>query len=140
MAQFSGTVKISDLNDFIAPSQACVVSLQGKAPDAKPPAQLLEEVSLLWMNGGEGRYKQLNNVTPSCSLSQCPSCGDQLHSIVAAVLSCNPCVQHACIQQPDHHVAALSLNANMSRTSFGMHMRASMPACFSRMVAQPNTP
>ncbi|KAI8476839.1 MAG: iron hydrogenase [Monoraphidium minutum] len=44
MAQFSGTVKLTDLNDFIAPSQACVVSLQGQqAPDAKPPAQLLEE-------------------------------------------------------------------------------------------------
>jgi hypothetical protein len=45
MAQFSGTVKIGDLNDFIAPSQACVVALQGQAaPDAKPPTQLLEEV------------------------------------------------------------------------------------------------
>ena len=30
MAQFSGAVKISDLNDFIAPSQACVVSLTGQ--------------------------------------------------------------------------------------------------------------
>jgi hypothetical protein len=30
MAQFSGAVKIGDLNDFIAPSQACVVSLQGQ--------------------------------------------------------------------------------------------------------------
>jgi hypothetical protein len=27
---FSGAVKIGDLNDFIAPSQACVVSLQGQ--------------------------------------------------------------------------------------------------------------
>jgi hypothetical protein len=44
MAQFSGTIKLTDLNDFIAPSQACVVSLQGAAPDAKPPMQLLEEV------------------------------------------------------------------------------------------------
>ena len=26
---FSGAVKIGDLNDFIAPSQACVVSLEG---------------------------------------------------------------------------------------------------------------
>lgn len=26
---FSGAVKIGDLNDFIAPSQACVVSLSG---------------------------------------------------------------------------------------------------------------
>jgi len=29
MAAFSGAVKIGDLNDFIAPSQACVVSLEG---------------------------------------------------------------------------------------------------------------
>lgn len=33
MAQFSGAVRIGDLNDFIAPSQACVVSLQGKRLD-----------------------------------------------------------------------------------------------------------
>jgi hypothetical protein len=26
---FSGAVKIGDLNDFIAPSQACVVNLEG---------------------------------------------------------------------------------------------------------------
>ncbi len=27
---FSGAVRITDLNDFIAPSQACVVALNGK--------------------------------------------------------------------------------------------------------------
>jgi len=30
MGQFSGAVKLADLNDFIAPSQACVVSIHGK--------------------------------------------------------------------------------------------------------------
>ena len=29
MANFSGAVRIADLNDFIAPSQQCVVSLSG---------------------------------------------------------------------------------------------------------------
>ena len=29
MAQFSGAVKLADLNDFIAPSQACVVDVDG---------------------------------------------------------------------------------------------------------------
>ena len=29
MAQFSGAVKLADLNDFIAPSQACVVNING---------------------------------------------------------------------------------------------------------------
>ena len=29
MAQFSGAVKLADLNDFIGPSQACVVKLDG---------------------------------------------------------------------------------------------------------------
>lgn len=39
MAQFSGAVKIGDLNDFIAPSQACVVSLQGsKQPNSSNAA------------------------------------------------------------------------------------------------------
>ncbi len=37
MANFSGAVRIADLNDFIAPSQQCVVSLNGdKGADAKP--------------------------------------------------------------------------------------------------------
>jgi hypothetical protein len=31
MANFSGAVKIGDLNDFIAPSQACVLNLDGSA-------------------------------------------------------------------------------------------------------------
>ena len=29
MTQFSGAVKLGDLNDFIAPSQACIVALEG---------------------------------------------------------------------------------------------------------------
>lgn len=29
MAKFSGAVTVTDLNDFIAPSQACVVNLDG---------------------------------------------------------------------------------------------------------------
>ena len=28
MGSFSATIKVTDLNDFIAPSQACVVSLE----------------------------------------------------------------------------------------------------------------
>ena len=34
MAQFSGAVKLADLNDFIAPSQACVVKLDGSKDGA----------------------------------------------------------------------------------------------------------
>lgn len=34
MAQFSGAVKLADLNDFIAPSQACVVNISGKKDGA----------------------------------------------------------------------------------------------------------
>ncbi len=30
MGHFSGVVKLTDLNDFITPAQACVVSLSGK--------------------------------------------------------------------------------------------------------------
>ncbi|KAF6264183.1 iron hydrogenase [Scenedesmus sp. NREL 46B-D3] len=35
MAAFSTAVKLGDLNDFIAPAQACVVSLQGQKPATK---------------------------------------------------------------------------------------------------------
>lgn len=35
--KFSATLRIGDLNDFIAPSQACIVSLKGlKATATKP--------------------------------------------------------------------------------------------------------
>lgn len=35
--KFSATLRIGDLNDFIAPSQACIVSLKGlKATTTKP--------------------------------------------------------------------------------------------------------
>lgn len=34
---FSGAVKIGDLNDFIAPSQACVVTLEGNKLSAADP-------------------------------------------------------------------------------------------------------
>jgi hypothetical protein len=34
MAAFSGTVKIADLSDYIAPSQSCVVSLSGNRLNA----------------------------------------------------------------------------------------------------------
>lgn len=35
MASFSGAIRIGDLNDFIAPSQACVVFLNGNKLEAK---------------------------------------------------------------------------------------------------------
>lgn len=43
MAEFSGAVRLGDFNDFIAPSQSCVVSLDG-AKKAKLLVQL-EDVS-----------------------------------------------------------------------------------------------
>ena len=36
MAQFSGAVRIGDVSDFIAPTQACVVNLDGSQKAAAP--------------------------------------------------------------------------------------------------------
>lgn len=53
MAGFSGTVKISDVSDFIAPSQACIVNLDGsKQPDA-PPQQQQQQASAIGMRCAE---------------------------------------------------------------------------------------
>ena len=41
MAQFSGAVKLADLNDFIAPSQACVVTMSGKKIENLPSDEAL---------------------------------------------------------------------------------------------------
>lgn len=35
--KFSPTLRLGDLNDFIAPSQACVISLKGSKPIEKKP-------------------------------------------------------------------------------------------------------
>lgn len=40
---FSGAVKIGDLNDFIAPSQACVVSLEGGKLAAASDAEVRQK-------------------------------------------------------------------------------------------------
>ena len=43
--KFSPTLRIGDLSDFIAPSQACVVSLKGlKATSTRPEPQVLMPV------------------------------------------------------------------------------------------------
>lgn len=46
---FSSTIRIADFNDYIAPSQECVVALNGKI---KP-----EEVLLLWGLSGSLRRR-----------------------------------------------------------------------------------
>lgn len=46
MAQFSGAMKLADLNDFIAPSQACVVTLSGKKQEELPTDDALEVRSI----------------------------------------------------------------------------------------------
>lgn len=48
MSGWSGAVKIGDLSDFIAPSQACVVSLEGtKLTDAALDAEVSEHLPAL---------------------------------------------------------------------------------------------
>jgi hypothetical protein len=57
MANFSGAVKIGDLNDFIAPSQACVLKLDGSAT-SKPSIRATgtQEVSSVaaWLSSLHG--------------------------------------------------------------------------------------
>lgn len=42
---FSGTIKLADLNDFIAPSQACVLNLDGKAKQDNTAAPTVRKPS-----------------------------------------------------------------------------------------------
>lgn len=53
MSHFSGAVKLQDLSDFIAPSQACVVKLDG----SKKPELQVDDV-------GEVRCLQLQLAGP----------------------------------------------------------------------------
>ena len=72
---FSGAVKIGDLNDFIAPSQACVVSLEGgKFAGAPVDAEVRQSDFELapglmprpWGDHGVSR-------SPNCGCSKCCS-------------------------------------------------------------------
>ena len=56
MGAFSGVIKLSDINDFIAPSQACVVNLQGqKAPQAEPRREVRRQTAGRHCPGRVGR-------------------------------------------------------------------------------------
>ncbi|KAL4434294.1 hypothetical protein ABPG75_000735 [Micractinium tetrahymenae] len=72
---FSGAVKIGDLNDFIAPSQACVVSLQGGKldPAADAEVQLQQRP-----RGGAAGFSQTLPAAPDqavkVSLHDCLAC------------------------------------------------------------------
>lgn len=45
--KFSAALRIGDLNDFIAPSQACIVSLKGLKKNDKP--EVFSFPSLYWI-------------------------------------------------------------------------------------------
>ena len=62
--KFSAALRIGDLNDFIAPSQACIVSLKGLKANANKPDS---EVSV-------GRSKQVQSEPVKISLKDCLAC------------------------------------------------------------------
>lgn len=92
MAQFSGAVKIGDLNDFIAPSQACVVSLNGKPKDAgqQGEKELVEEGQVqIKKKGIVGQ--QSSSATPEegpvqISLHDCLACSGCITSAETVLL------------------------------------------------------
>ena len=59
MAQFSGAVKLADLNDFIAPSQACIVNVNGSGK-----AQLQLDSSDFDLRPEVGAHLSLFNFQP----------------------------------------------------------------------------
>lgn len=73
MASFSGAIRIGDLNDFIAPSQACVVSLNGNKLEAKDE----HEVGVVQLQRPSG-FPQVNSSAAEgpvkVSLHDCLAC------------------------------------------------------------------
>ncbi|KAL4424954.1 hypothetical protein ABPG77_009683 [Micractinium sp. CCAP 211/92] len=73
---FSGAVKIGDLNDFIAPSQACVVSLQGGKLEVAADAEV--QLQQRPRGGGGGGFSQTLPAAPDqavkVSLHDCLAC------------------------------------------------------------------
>jgi len=75
--KFSPALRIGDLNDFIAPSQACIVSLKGlKKPDNKKPDKV--EVSIA--------DRQVKSEPVKISLKDCLACRLSLFRIFVSLL------------------------------------------------------
>lgn len=62
---FSGTVRISGVSDYIAPSQSCVVSLQGKRLD-----KVDDDLGKVQIHGrgGEGQKQAAENPPSRCAI------------------------------------------------------------------------
>ncbi|PSC72354.1 cytosolic Fe-S cluster assembly factor narfl [Micractinium conductrix] len=89
MAAFSGAVKIGDLNDFIAPSQACVVSLEGGKLGAAAAEPELGTVQLQQRPRGGG-FSQTRPATADqavkVSLHDCLACSGCVTSAETVLL------------------------------------------------------
>ncbi|CAI5528499.1 unnamed protein product [Closterium sp. Naga37s-1] len=76
MSNFSAALRLTDLNDFIAPSQACVVTAQGKRVGGGEGVGAAGEVQLRGTGGGgfeqarQGREGEAVKVT----LHDCLAC------------------------------------------------------------------
>ncbi|GMH37843.1 hypothetical protein BSKO_05727 [Bryopsis sp. KO-2023] len=89
MGDFSGVVKLANISDFIAPSQACVVNLDGtkKASDTdgQPPSASLEVQQHVRKKGGK-KITQLAEEPVKVTLHDCLACSGCVTSAETVLL------------------------------------------------------
>ncbi|ERM95549.1 protein NAR1 isoform X1 [Amborella trichopoda] len=114
--KFSATLRVGDLNDFIAPSQSCIVSLKGYEPASKP-----ERAS----------DKSQDKATPN--LSQSPS--EPVKVTLHDCLACSGCLTSAETvmleqQSVDEFLSQVKVNKEAVIVSLSPQSRASLAAHF----------
>ncbi len=87
MAAFSAALKLADLNDFIAPSQACVVSLEGSKQSGAPERQAEVGVHVNKRSKGFQQTEQANAGDPiKVTLHDCLACSGCVTSAETVLL------------------------------------------------------
>ncbi|GAX82236.1 hypothetical protein CEUSTIGMA_g9664.t1 [Chlamydomonas eustigma] len=95
MAQFSGAVRIADLNDYIAPSQACVVALNSSK--AMVPAEEVGQVSFQSSTSKQEKLgaSQDSGSKPHWTQAQAAVPGQAVKVTLHDCLACSGCVTSA---------------------------------------------
>ncbi|MCL7038748.1 hypothetical protein MKW94_016826, partial [Papaver nudicaule] len=128
-AKFSPTLQISDLNDYIAPSQACIVSLKGtKAASTTAKKQEKAEIQVVVAP----TVKPLNTDPVKISLKDCLACSGCITSAETVMLE-KQSLEEFLTNIKDGKDVIMSLSPQ-SRASLAAHFGLSPSQVFGKLT------
>ncbi|XP_026389075.1 protein NAR1-like isoform X1 [Papaver somniferum] len=125
-AKFSPTLQISDLNDYIAPSQACIVSLKGTTTAKKQETAQVNQVVI------SPSVKQLNTEPVKISLKDCLACSGCITSAETVMLE-KQSLEEFLTNIKDGKDVIVSLSPQ-SRASLATHFGLSPSQVFGKLT------